>query len=138
MADKPKPKIAIGRNKTKETLREKSERIANESGEKKVRRIKSTATAAGKPFKSLHRFGQKEYYLPLPDNKLGRFLNKKRRLTPRYFIDAFKEMRLVEWPNKRTTIRLTVAVFVFALFFGLVIALVDFGLDKVFKKVFVD
>ena len=72
----------------------------------------------------------------MPDNRVGRFANKRRRIFPRFLIEAFRELRLVDWPDRRTTVRLTTAVFMFALIFGLVISIVDFGLDKVFRKLF--
>lgn len=138
MAEKPESNDSKKPAKGKETLRQRTERAASEASKPKVRRIKSTAQSASRPFKALHRFGKKEYYLPLPDNKVGRFLNKKRRATPRYFVEAWRELRQVVWPDKKTTLRLTLAVFIFAIMFGLLIAVVDFGLDKVFKKVFID
>lgn len=52
-----------------------------------------------------------------------------------YFISSWKELRKVSWPNRKETIKLTLAVFAFAIVFGAVIALVDFGLDKVFRKI---
>ena len=56
-------------------------------------------------------------------------------LLPRYFRNSWKELRQVTWPNGRESRRLTIAVVLFATVFGLVIALVDYGLDKVFKQV---
>jgi len=58
-----------------------------------------------------------------------------RWLAPRYFVNAFREVRLVTWPNRRETVRLTVAVFIFAIVFGGLVAVVDKGLDKIFKDV---
>ena len=70
----------------------------------------------------------------MPDNRLGRFLTKRRSLIPSYFKNSWREVRQVVWPNRRDTIKMTIAVFVFAVFFGLLIALVDYGLDKLFKQ----
>ncbi|HSX18086.1 MAG TPA: preprotein translocase subunit SecE [Candidatus Saccharimonadales bacterium] len=56
-------------------------------------------------------------------------------LLPRYFINAWREVRQVTWPNRRETWRLTGAVFVFAVVFGGLVAAVDKGLDELFKKV---
>lgn len=101
----------------------------------KPRRLKQTASGAAKPVKSAVKFGKKEYYIPLPDNKVGRFLNKKRSFIPKYFKESWAELRQVEWPDAKTTFKLTIAVFVFAIAFGLVIAVVDYGLDKLFRKI---
>lgn len=51
-----------------------------------------------------------------------------------YFRSSFRELRQVTWPNWRESWRLTWAVLVFAIFFGVIVAAVDYGLDKVFKQ----
>ncbi|PID32417.1 hypothetical protein CR970_00645 [Candidatus Saccharibacteria bacterium] len=120
--------------KRTETLRQRAERTADSTP--RTRRLRSTAGAAGRPFKAARRVGRKEYHLPLPDNRLGRFLNKKCSLVPRFLRNAWQEIRQVDLPRFPMVVRLTIAVFVFSTVFGLVIAIVDFGLDKVFRKVF--
>ena len=55
-------------------------------------------------------------------------------LVPRYFINAWREVRQVTWPGRGETWRLTTAVFIFALVFGAFVAGVDRGLDEIFKK----
>jgi preprotein translocase SecE subunit len=74
--------------------------------------------------------------------KLGRVLGKfkvmrviGRILLPRYFRNSWKELRLVTWPGFKQSRQLTGAVILFAVIFGVVVALLDFGLDKVFKEV---
>ncbi len=52
-----------------------------------------------------------------------------------YFRNSWKELKQVTWPGRRETTQLTLAVFVFAISFGILIAVVDFGLDKLFKEV---
>ncbi|HSH55194.1 MAG TPA: preprotein translocase subunit SecE [Candidatus Limnocylindrales bacterium] len=69
--------------------------------------------------------------------KLGRFRVFRligRILLPYYVRNSWKELRLVTWPNRRTTWRLTYAVITFSIAFGLVVAGVDFVLDKLFKE----
>jgi preprotein translocase SecE subunit len=56
-------------------------------------------------------------------------------LWPPYFRNSARELMLVTWPNFRQTWRLTFAVLSFAAVFGLLIAGVDYGLDKLFKEV---
>jgi len=56
-------------------------------------------------------------------------------LTPKYLINSCRELRQVYWPSRRETWRLTLAVFVFAVVFGGLVAGVDKGLDEIFKKV---
>ncbi len=55
-------------------------------------------------------------------------------LVPRYFVNAWREVRLVTWPSRKETWRLTLAVFVFATIFGLMVAGVDKVLDEAFKR----
>ena len=62
-------------------------------------------------------------------------LRPLRLLVPTYFINSWREVRQVSWPNRRETWRLTLAVFIFAIIFGAIVAAVDKGLDELFKKV---
>lgn len=55
------------------------------------------------------------------------------KVIPPYFKNAWAELRQTTWPNGRETRRLTLAVFIFALVFGLLIAGVDKVLDQIFK-----
>jgi len=66
---------------------------------------------------------------------VGRFLNKRRHIIPSYFRNSWRELRLVTWPGRRETWKLTFAVFLFAIIFGVVISITDYGLDKLFRKV---
>jgi len=52
-----------------------------------------------------------------------------------YFRNSWKELRQVTWPNGKQSRQLTTAVILFAVTFGIIIALLDFGLDKIFKQV---
>ena len=62
-------------------------------------------------------------------------LRPLRWLVPIYFVNSWREVRQVTWPTRRETWRLTLAVFIFAVVFGALIAGVDKGLDLLFKKV---
>lgn len=66
---------------------------------------------------------------------LGIILRPLRWLAPRYLKNAWQELKQVTWPTRRETWRLTLAVFIFAIVFGLLIAGVDWILDQIFKKV---
>ena len=57
------------------------------------------------------------------------------KIVPKYFKNSFQEIKLVTWPNKKESRQLTSAVVVFAVVLSLIVALIDLGLDKVFKKV---
>jgi preprotein translocase SecE subunit len=52
-----------------------------------------------------------------------------------YFRSSWQELRQVTWPARREGRRLTTAVIIFSVVFGALIAVVDFGLDKLFRQV---
>ena len=126
--EKPAKKTRI--IKKTETVRE---RAAKSEQPRKPRRIKQAGTHALRPLKAIARTGRKEIYLPMPDNRAGRFLNKRRSMIPRYFKLAWAEVRQVEWPGRKETAKLTLSVFLFAIFCALIISLADFILDKAFE-----
>jgi len=76
------------------------------------------------------------------NTRLGRLLRRilrplswlLRKLVPRYFVNSWRELKLVTWPGRRETWRLTAAVFVFAIVFGSMIYAVDLALDKLFRE----
>ena len=117
----PKPK-----RRMKQTMREKTTQ---------------TATQANKP----SRTGKVLRVIAKPFRPIGRALARVERIkpihfigliiVPRYFRNSWKELRQVSWPNGKESRRLTFAVMIFATVFGVLIALTDYGLDKVFKKV---
>lgn len=120
----------------KTSLRQSIDESANKSPKK--RRLRKQAQNVKSPVKKLANKTKKEYHLPLPGNKPDKFLGKKRSFIPRYFKESWQELKLVTWPDRRTTIRLTIAVLIFAVVFGLAIAIVDFGLDKIFRKLILE
>ena len=52
-----------------------------------------------------------------------------------YIRSSWRELQQVTWPTRREGRRLTTAVIIFSVIFGALIAIVDFGLDKLFKHV---
>jgi preprotein translocase SecE subunit len=76
--------------------------------------------------------------------KIGRFLGKYRLFrwisyifVPPYVRNSWKELRQVTWPGRAKTWRLTYAVIVFSVAFGLIVAGVDFVLDRIFKELII-
>lgn len=79
-----------------------------------------------------------------PFKQLGHGLRWFFRLKPVRFIGrmlgftfvrgSWRELKLVTWPTRREGRRLTTAVILFSVVFGAVIAVVDYGLDKLFKQ----
>lgn len=135
MADKnagrKKPRI----RKSAPTLRELSEAAQNKSAaagpqRSRVKRI------IKRPFSRLYR----------SDNRAVRALSRVfrplgwlfRLIVPRYFINSWRELRQVTWPGRKETWRLTAAVFVFAICFGVAIYGVDYALDKIFKETVIE
>lgn len=75
-------------------------------------------------------------YITWPFRMFGRGVAKIGRfVVPRYFKDSWRELRQVSWPSGRDTWKLTVAVIIFSAVFGVFITVVDFALDKLFRKV---
>lgn len=140
MAEQVKKKRQL---KKTETVRERAVRVSTEP--QKQRKIKRARNRAATPFKVVSR-GAARVLRPFafllkpfrtrPVRFIGRILAAI--LLFRFFRDAWKELRQVQWPNARETVRLTMAVFIFSVLFGVLIASVDYGLDKVFRKVFID
>ncbi len=121
--DKPKRRIV----KKAETVREAAEKSAQVQPKKggvlrlSLHYISLPFRIIGRPFTGLGKFK--------PFRIIGYIL------WPKYFRNSFKELRQVTWPNRRESFQLTSAVLVFATIFGIMIALVDYGLDKLFKQV---
>ena len=132
MADKKAPK-------TTRKLQSVRERAANSEVEKKPRRLRVASTAMKKPISGAAQAGRKEYHpIKLPDNRVGRILGRRVHFIPRYFRDAWTELKQVTWPSRRESVKLTVAVFIFAVLFGALIWVTDYGLEQLFRKVLID
>ena len=63
------------------------------------------------------------------------FIWVAKKVVPKYFVYSFRELKNVTWPNRREARRLTTAVILFSFVLSVSVALVDYGLDKLFKKV---
>ncbi len=132
-AAKKAPSAKRGRVRKVETVRERKEKAQTHTD--KPRRLRQATGKVSGPFKSLATVGRKEFYLPLPDNRLGRFLNKRRSAVPKFFKEAWQELKLVSWPSRQETWKLTLAVFIFAIAFSLIVAVTDYGLENLLRKV---
>ena len=125
--------------KKSESVREKRAKAADTKP--KRRRVKQAATQANRPVRAIGRgiakvarpFGfLAKPFKTRPFRFIGRVFYKV--LGIGYFVNSWKELRLVEWPNRSETAKLTVAVFIFAAAIAGFIAILDYGLDKVFKQ----
>lgn len=134
MADELKP-AKKRRVKNPETFRERAVKAATE-GEKPKRSLKAASGKVTKPVTGpVGRF-----FSTIWNAKPLKWLHKPARiigriLFPRYFRESWKELRLVHWPSWRESRRLTLAVLIFAVLFGALVAGVDYGLDKVFRNI---
>lgn len=86
-------------------------------------------TRVGKAFSALKRLGRLPVWKP--------FLFIARFLIPPYIRNSGRELAMVDWPDRRQTRQLTGAVILFTIVFGTLVAILDFGLDKLFKQVIV-
>ena len=123
--DKPKRRM-VKKAETVRDMAEKNQQQAAQPKKQGVLRLTGRYIAApfrfiGRPFKKLGRF------------KVFRILGLV--LLPRYFRNSWRELKQVAWPTRREAWQLTSAVIIFAVIFGVLIAGVDFGLDKLFKQV---
>lgn len=124
------------KKKQQPTIRER----AQKSSGKMPRRlkIKSAGGKLTRPFKRARSVGAKEYHpVKLPDNTAGRVLSTRVRIVPMYFRESWAEIKLVTWPNRSETIRLTLAVFIFAIIFAAIVAFLDTAIDKIFKELII-
>jgi len=128
--------------KKAESVREKRAKATD--AKPKQRRVRQAVGQANRPLKAASRGAAKaaspfgfllKPFRIRPSRFVGRILHKV--LLFGYFANSWRELRQVEWPNRRETLKLTLAVFVFAIGFALLIAILDFGLDKVFKQLLV-
>lgn len=115
-----------------QTVREQAQKAQVEADKPvKPRRLRRAATAASKP---LGRFAK--LFDRQPFRAIGKVLSIIGRiLLPRFIRNAFAELKFVKWPDRKQSRQLTFAVLMFAIAFGVVITVVDYGLDKLFKAI---
>ncbi len=52
-----------------------------------------------------------------------------------YFTGSWRELRQVNWPTRRATWGMTLAVILFTLVLAIIILLLDIGFERLFKRV---
>ena len=117
--------------KTKTTMRAKAAKTRAEAV--KPKRVRKAASAAVKPISKTRKALTAEYHLT--QGSRDGFFTKSRKLTPKYFRNAWKELKNVTWPGRKETWRLVLAVFIFAIAMGVSIAVLDYGLEKVLREI---
>ncbi len=119
-----------------ETVRERAARQSAKAeakaGKTPKRRVRRAAAKVARPLSKPARIISWPFRLR-PVRFVGRILG--RILWPKYFRNSWKELRQVTWPSRRDTWKLTLAVLVFAVVFGLAAAGTDWVLNKVIQRI---
>jgi preprotein translocase SecE subunit len=132
MADKP-AKPSKRRVKNPETFRERALKASQEA--EKPQRASKVKEAGGKltaPMRSTVGKAASSKQLR-PVRKVSSPIGKV--LLPPYIRNSWRELQLVTWPDWKQSRKLTLAVLIFAIIFGALIAVVDYGLDKLFREI---
>ena len=112
-----------------QTIREKSQ-AANEVKSPKPKKRSILARKIAAPFKKTSAYLSRYKSFKLL-SKVLKFIG--RIIVPTYIRGSFAEIKLVSWPSRRETRRLTLAVIGFAVVFGVVVASLDYGFGRLFK-----
>ncbi len=138
-ADSPTPVEKNGKQprvRKTETVRERNQKAVAKAEAKASkqprRRIRKTASNIAKPLSKPVKIVTWPFRTK-PARFIGRIIG--RILWPKYFRNSWREIKQVTWPSRRDTWKLTFAVLVFALAFGVAAAGVDYVLNEVIKRI---
>jgi preprotein translocase subunit SecE len=116
--------------KNPETFRERALKATETSDKPKTTaRLKQAGSKATNPVFKPIGVSARKFFAFKPVRLIGKVI------LPVYLRRSWHELRLVTWPSWKESRRLTFAVLVFAIIFGASIALVDYGLDKIFRNI---
>lgn len=75
---------------------------------------------------------------PIRRSKVWKFLRRKVLRSPfrGYFINSWRELRKVEWPDRKTSWKLTFIVIAFSAVFAVITTSLDYGFEKIAKQIF--
>lgn len=134
MADKkPARKPRVRKTETvRERAAKESAKAEAKASKQPKRRVRSTAGKLAKPLRGPAKVLSWPFRLR-PVRFVGRLLG--RIFWPRYFRNSYKEVKQVTWPGRVETWKLTMAVIIFAIVFGLAAAGTDFVLDKIIRRI---
>ena len=113
--------------KPAETVRERAEKLTA----KQDKSSSPKSSKVNKPLSILRSVTKKK-----TGSRVGTQKSKRFRLIPKFFPEAWGELRLVTWPTKKEAARLTGAVIIFAAFFAVFIQLLDLVFNKLVKEIF--
>ena len=100
---------------------------------------KKVRESVSAPFRAIGRFFKK-VSAPIRNNKMWKRARKSFLKSPfkGYFKDSFQELKMVTWPDRKTSLRLTGIVIVFSVIFAVVTTLLDIGFDRLAKEIFLN
>lgn len=113
-----------------QTVRQQAEKAQAEALKPEGKpRLRAAAATAGRPLGFIGRLFNRQ-----PFKTIGKVLGFIGRiLLPKFIRNAFAELKYVTWPNRKQSRQLTFAVIMFAIVFGVIVTVVDYGLDKLFR-----
>ena len=87
--------------------------------------------------KSIGRFLAK-LTAPIRRTRVWKWLRKYILRSPfrGYFVSSLQEVKKVEWPNRKTSLKLTGVVLLFTFVFAIFTTLLDFGFEKLAREIF--
>lgn len=131
---KPKRRLRVTPVNT-ETVRERTEKLQQQAAApKSPSRLRAFFSGFFWPLRALGRLIVR-IFRPLGRFRVFRWIGYV--LLPPYIRNSWKELRQVTWPNRRETFRLTYAVIIFSVIFGLIVFGVDTVLGKIFKELII-
>lgn len=91
------------------------------------------------PFVSIFKF-LKKLTAPIRSNKAYKTARKSFLKSPfkGYFKESYAELKHVEWPDWKTSWKLTGTVIVFSVAFAVLTTFLDIGFEKLAKKIFLN
>ncbi len=75
---------------------------------------------------------------PVRGTKVWKFLRRTILRSPfkGYFVSSFRELKMVSWPDRKTSWKLTFTVIIFSAIFGVFTTALDFGFERLAKEIF--
>lgn len=115
----------------------KSKKVVKKSVKPSDQKSKSAKGLLSRIFKGIAGFLAK-ITLPIRRTKIWQFLRRKILRSPfgGYFVNSWRELRKVTWPNRKTTWKFTFTVIVFSAFFAALVSALDYGFDNLAQRIF--
>ena len=94
------------------------------------KRLKKISATVGNFFKKVT--------APIRNSRVWKFLRRWILRSPfkGYFVNSWRELRKVEWPDRKTSWKLTFTVIAFSTIFAVITTSLDYGFEKLAKQIF--